>query len=153
MGRARCWLAVALAFLIQRLLVWLPVWGVYPLLLPPLVCLLAMEEGPDRGAECGLLGGVLCWMAGASLWLPPLWALLGAAAGKLFPLPGGFWGKWLRLLPLLAGMEASIVLFHWLTGDPLMAALRVAWPEGMLSAACFPVAAGLVKLVSVRRKA
>ena len=146
MGRARCWLAVTLAFLCQRLLlVYLTVWGVCPLLLPPLVCLLGMEEGPERGAECGFLGGIFSWFAGGSLWGLPLLALLGGAAGKWFPLPGGFWGKWLRVLLLVVGMEGLLVLCHGLAGEPILAALRVAWPEGLLSAACYPLAALLVR--------
>lgn len=150
MGRTKCALAVALAFLLQRLLlVYLAVWGVCPLVLPPLICWLGMEEGPERGAECGFFGGILAWFAGCSLWYLPLLTLLGGVAGKVFPIPGGFWGKWARTLLLLVGMEGLLILGHTLTGGGLLAALRIAWPEGLLSAASFPLAAGLVKLSSL----
>ena len=48
MGRLRLYLITALAFLLEVLvLLWFPVAGVRPRVLPPLVCLVGVEQGPD----------------------------------------------------------------------------------------------------------
>lgn len=152
MERARCYLAVVLAFLVQRcLLVHLWFFGVFPLVLPVLLCLLGMLHGPDRGAECGLFGGVLCLLAGCSPWVLVLYPLVGGVSGAVFHNSVGFWGKWLRTVPVLAGMEVLLVLGHWMAGDKLMAALRIAGPEFLLALACYPLTALIWKVVSLRR--
>ncbi len=148
MERVRCCLAVCLAFLLQRcLLSQGTLWGTVPLLLPPLLCFLGMTQGADRGAACGLLGGLLCLLSGTSPWMLALYPLVGGISGAVFHNAQGFWGKWLRAVPLLAGMEAALVLGHWMAGDRLAAALRVAWPELLLALASYPLAALLGKLV------
>ena len=152
MERARCYLAVFLAFLLQRcLLVQVEVLGVYPLVLPALLCLLGMVQGPDRGAECGLFGGILCWLAGCSPWVLALYPLVGGVSGAVFHHFGGFWGKWLRTAPVLAGMEVLLILGHWMAGNRLTAALPVAGAEFLLALACCPLAALIWKVASLRR--
>ena len=60
MGRLRLYLITALAFLLEVLvLLWFPVAGVRPRVLPPLACLAGVEPGPDRGAAWGCVGGIL----------------------------------------------------------------------------------------------
>lgn len=152
MERARCYLTVVLAFLLQRcLLVQVEVLGVYPLVLPALLCLLGMIHGPDRGAECGLFGGVLCLLAGCSPWVLVLYPLVGGVSGAVFHNLEGFWGKWLGTVPVLTGMEGLLILGHWMAGDRLTAALPVAGPEFLLALACYPLAALIGKVVSLGR--
>ena len=103
MGRLRLYLITALAFLLEVLvLLWFPVAGVRPRVLPPLVCLVGVEQGPDRGAECGFFGGILCYLAGATPWQMALLALLGGLSGVIFHKASSFWGKWLTCLAALA---------------------------------------------------
>ena len=152
MERVRCCLAVLLAYLVQRcLLVQVEVLGVVPLLLPPLLCLLGMAPGPDRGAGCGLFGGLLCLLAGCSPWILALYPLIGGISGAAFHNSQGFWGTWLRTVPVLAGMEVLLVLGHWMAGNRFPAALAVAWPELLLALACYPLAAGIGKAASLGR--
>lgn len=139
------WLAVILAFLIQRCL---PVL----LVLPPLLCLMGMEQGPQKGAECGLLGGFLCLLAGCSPWILALYPLIGGISGAVFHNSGGFWGKWLRTVPVLMGAEALLVLGHWVAGASLPAALSVAWPEFWMALACYPLAAVIGRMGKPRRQ-
>lgn len=102
MGRLRLYLITALAFLLEVLvLLWFPVAGVRPRVLPPLVCLVGVEQGPDRGAECGFFGGILCYLAGATPWQMALLALLGGCPGSFStkPVPFGesgspVWPRW-----------------------------------------------------------
>lgn len=76
MGKCRLVLVTALAFLLEAwVLVWFPLWGVRPRLLPALAGLVGTEEGPERGAACGLLGGVFSTLAGASPFQMALLAL------------------------------------------------------------------------------
>ena len=141
-----------LAYLVQRcLLVQVEVLGVVPLLLPPLLCLLGMAQGPDRGAGCGLFGGLLCLLAGCSPWILALYPLIGGISGAAFHNSQGFWGTWLRTVPVLAGMEVLLVLGHWMAGNRFPAALAVAWPELLLALACYPLAAGIGKAASLGR--
>ena len=130
MGRLRLYLITALAFLLEVLvLLWFPVAGVRPRVLPPLVCLVGVEQGPDRGAECGFFGGILCYLSGV-----------------IFHKASSFWGKWLTCLAALAGLEVLLVLGHCLAGASVFAGLRIAGPELLLSAACFPLAVLLTRL-------
>ena len=158
MGRLRLYLITArvegstytdepLAFLLEVLvLLWFPVAGVRPRVLPPLVCLVGVEQGPDRGAECGFFGGILCYLAGATPWQMALLALLGGLSGVIFHKASSFWGKWLTCLAALAGLEVLLVLGHCLAGASVFAGLRIAGPELLLSAACFPLAVLLTRL-------
>ena len=78
MGTRRLVLVTGLACLVEALvLVWFPVFGVRPRLLPPLAALVGTEHGPERGASCGLLGGVFSTLAGASPFQMALLALAG----------------------------------------------------------------------------
>lgn len=152
MERVRCALAVVLAFLVQRcLLVQVEILGVYPVVLPALLCLLGMAHGPDRGAVCGLFGGFLGLLAGCSPWVLALYPLVGGVSGAVFHNSSGFWGKWLRTVPVLVGMEVLLVLGHWMAGNRFPAALAVAWPEFLLALACFPLAAVIGKAASPGR--
>ncbi len=152
MERVRCCLAVLLAFLVQRcLLVQVEVLGAVPLLLPSLLCLLGMAQGPDRGAVCGLFGGLLCLLAGCSPWVLALYPLVGGISGAVFHNSQEFWGTWLRTVPVLAGMEVLLVLGHWMAGNRFAAALAVAWPELLLALACYPLAALIGKAASLGR--
>mgnify|MGYP000958903260 CR=1 FL=1 len=112
----------------------------------PLVCLVGVEQGPDRGAECGFFGGILCYLAGATPWQMALLALLGGLSGVIFHKASSFWGKWLTCLAALAGLEVLLVLGHCLAGASVFAGLRIAGPELLLSAACFPLAVLLTRL-------
>ncbi|MFQ9411583.1 MAG: hypothetical protein ACLR1T_11715 [Evtepia gabavorous] len=91
MGRLRLCLITALAFLLEVLvLLWFPVAGVRPRVLPPLVCLVGVEQGPDRGAECGFLGEFFAiWPAPPPGRWPcwPYWGLSGVISTK--PVPFG----------------------------------------------------------------
>lgn len=117
-----------------------------PVLLLPLVCLLGMHHGPQIGTECGMFAGVLGWVGGISPWFLLIYPLLGGLAGKVFPKVGGFWGNWLRLLPLLAVGEGTLLLVHGPEGWP------VAWREGLLALACYPLAAGLARISGPGRR-
>ena len=93
MGRLRLYLITALAFLLEVLvLLWFPVAGVRPRVLPPLACLGGVEQGPDRGAECGFFGGILCYLAGATPWQMALLARLGGRSGVSFHKASCWWG-------------------------------------------------------------
>ena len=106
MGRLRLYLITALAFLLEVLvLLWFPVAGVRPRVLPPLVCLVV-----------------------------------------IFHKASSLWGKWLTCLAALAGLEVLLVLGHCLAGASVFAGLRIAGPELLLSAACFPLAVLLTRL-------
>ena len=147
MTRRRLLLVTAAAFLVDALvLVWLPLAGVRARVLPTLVFLVGAEQGPDRGAGCGLLAGGLCFLAGASPWQMALLTLLGAAAGGFFPRAAAFWGKWLTCLLPLAALEGLLALGHWVAGQALLGALSLAGREFLLSAACFPLAFLLLHL-------
>lgn len=141
MGTRRLVLVTGLAFLVEALvLVWFPVFGVRPRLLPPLAALVGTEHGPERGAACGLLGGVFSTLAGASPFQMALLALAGGISGILFHKAASFWGKWLACLGILTGMEVLLALGHGLAGASLLAALGLAGRELLPSAACFPLA-------------
>ena len=122
MGTRRLVLVTGLAFLVEALvLVWFPVFGVRPRLLPPLAALVGTEHGPERGAACGLLGGVFSTLAGASPFQMALLALAGGISGILFHKAASFWGKWLACLGILTGMEVLLALGHGLAGASLLA--------------------------------
>ena len=124
MGTRRLVLVTGLAFLVEALvLVWFPVFGVRPRLLPPLAALVGTEHGPERGAACGLLGGVFSTLTGASPFQMALLALAGGISGVLFHKAASFWGKWLACLGILTGMEVLLALGHGLAGASLLAAL------------------------------
>ena len=134
MGTRRLVLVTGLAFLVEALvLVWFPVFGVRPRLLPPLAALVGTEHGPERGAACGLLGGVFSTLAGASPFQMALLALAGGISGILFHKAASFWGKWLACLGILTGMEVLLALGHGLAGASLLAA--VAFGAGLYLAA------------------
>lgn len=68
MGTRRLVLVTGLACLVEALvLVWFPVFGVRPRLLPPLAALVGTEHGPERGPP------VDCWGEFFPPWqgLPP----------------------------------------------------------------------------------
>ena len=141
MGTRRLVLVTGLACLVEALvLVWFPVFGVRPRLLPPLAALVGTEHGPERGAACGLLGGVFSTLTGASPFQMALLALVGGISGVLFHKAASFWGKWLACLGILTGMEVLLALGHGLAGASLLAALGLAGRELLPSAACFPLA-------------
>lgn len=144
MVRLRLAGVVALALLVQRAL-FLGAGGTVPVLLS-LVILVGLHHGPQIGAECGMFAGALGWLVGVSPWFLVIYPLLGGLAGKVFPKPGGFWGNWLRLLPLLAAGEGMLVLIHGPAGWP------VAWREGLAALACYPLAAGLARLAGRGRR-
>lgn len=149
MGTRRLVLVTGLAFLVEALvLVWFPLFGVRPRLLPPLAALVGTEHGPERGAACGLLGGLFSTLAGASPFQMALLALAGGISGVLFHKAASFWGKWLANLGILTGMEALLVLGHALAGAGLLAPLAIAGPELLLAGAGFPV----VYLLTRRRR-
>lgn len=149
MGKCRLVLVTALAFLLEAwVLVWFPLWGVRPRLLPALAGLVGAEEGPAWGAACGLLGGVLSTLAGVSPFQMALLTLAGGLSGVVFHQTASFWGKWLANLGILTGMEALLVLGHALAGAGLLAPLAIAGPELLLAGAGFPV----VYLLTRRRR-
>lgn len=149
MGRVRLYLALGLCVLLQSLvLIRFPVWGIFPVLLPGLVCLVGIGQGADRGAECGLLGGLFLFLTGTSPGQIALLALLGGLSGVVFHKPVGFWGSWLCCLPALAGYEGLLVLGHWLMGAGWLPPLRIAGPEFLLAAAGIPLVWGILWLVS-----
>lgn len=155
MGRPRLYLATTLAFLVEwALLTHFPLLGVYPRVLPALMYLVAMEAGPDRGAECGLFAGILCYVTGGTPWQMALFTLLGGLSGALFHKTEGFWGTWLLCLPALAGWEGLQLLGHCLGSVTLAAGLQIAGVELGLAVLCFPVAALLVwgQVPRVRRR-
>ena len=79
-------------------------------------------------------------------WQMALLALLGGLSGVIFHKASSFWGKWLTCLAALAGLEVLLVLGHCLAGASVFAGLRIAGPELLLSAACFPLAVLLTRL-------
>lgn len=122
--------AVVLAWLLDGLvLVHVPVCGVCARLLPGVVYLAGVESGPEVGAKCGLLGGGLLWVCGASASQMAILALLGGIAGEVIHKSASHWGKWLGSLPLLAGAEGLVLGVHWLGSVPLAQGLWLAGPE------------------------
>ncbi|MFR4756773.1 MAG: hypothetical protein ACLT9P_00530 [Evtepia gabavorous] len=75
----------------------------------------------------------------------PCLALLGLSGGH-FHKASSFWGKWLTCLAALAGLESLLVLGHCLAGASRIRGARIAGPELLLSAACFPLAVLLTRL-------
>lgn len=71
---------------------------------------------------------------------------IGGLSGVIFHKASSFWGKWLTCLAALAGLEVLLVLGHCLAGASVFAGLRIAGPELLLSAACFPLAVLLTRL-------
>lgn len=124
MGRLRLYLITALAFLLEVLvLLWFPVAGVRPRVLPPLVCLVGVEQGPDRGAECGFFGGILCYLGRRHPLADGPAGPIGGLSGVIFHKASSFWGKWLTCLAALAGLEVLLVL-------------GTAWPGPLYSRGC-----------------
>lgn len=76
----------------------------------------------------------------------PCWPYWGGLSGVIFHKASSFWGKWLTCLAALAGLEVLLVLGHCLAGASVFAGLRIAGPELLLSAACFPLAVLLTRL-------
>ena len=152
MGRLRPYAPAALAALLQVLLVSrLRLLGLCPPLVPAAVFLSGTEEGADRGAAGGLLAGTILFLAGGSPWVLALYAALGGLAGAWTASPAGFFGLWLRFVPLAAAMEALLVLVHWPARTALAAAWTIAGPELALTVLCFPPAALLTGLFRQRR--
>lgn len=146
MGRPRLYLATGLAFLVEwGVLTHVTLLGVHPRLLPALVYLVGVSAGADRGAECGLFAGALCYLTGGTPWQMALFTLLGGISGAVFHRMEGFWGKWLLCLPALAGWEGLQLLGHCLGGVGLTAGLRLAGAEFLLAVVCFPAAALLLR--------
>ena len=65
--------------------------------------------------------------------------------------PAGFFGLWLRFVPLAAAMEGLLVALHWPARSALAAAWAIAGPELALTLLCFPLAALLPGLFRRRR--
>ena len=152
MARLRPYAPAVLAALLQILLVSrLRLLGLCPPLVPAAVFLSGAEEGADRGAAAGLLAGSLLFLAGGSPWSMALYAALGGLAGAWVRARAGFFGLWLRFLPLAAAMEGLLVLVHWPARSALAAAWSIAGPELALTLLCFPPAALLPGLFRRRR--
>ena len=124
-------LAVAAAALLARTL-WSPI-------LPNLVCLLGLFHGGERGAKCGLLGGIFGCFLGFSPWMIPCLTLLGGIPGIVFHNFSHFWGNWFRAIPLLAGYCLLPALGHWLTGEELVPCLTLAGQELLRTALTLPL--------------
>ena len=152
MARLRPYAPAALAAVLQVLLVSrLRLLGLCPPLVPAAVFLSGTEEGADRGAAAGLLAGTLLFLAGGSPWSMALYAALGGLAGAWVRSGAGFFGLWMRFVPLAAAMEALLVLVHWPARSALAAAWAIAGPELALTLLCFPAAALLPGLFRRRR--
>ena len=152
MARLRPYAPAVLAAFLQVLLVSrLRLLGLCPPLVPAAVFLSGAEEGADRGAAAGLLAGTLLFLAGGSPWSMGLYAALGGLAGVWVRSGAGFFGLWLRFLPLAAAMETLLVLVHWPARTALRAAWAIAGPELALTLLCFPAAALLPGLFRRRR--
>ena len=152
MARLRPYAPAALAAFLQVLLVSrLRLLGLCPPLVPAAVFLSGAEEGADRGAAAGLLAGTILFLAGGSPWSMGLYAALGGLAGVWVRSEAGFFGLWLRFVPLAAAMEALLVLVHWPARSALAAAWAIAGPELALTLLCFPAAALLPGLFRRRR--
>jgi len=152
MARLRPYAPAVTAVLLQVfLLSRLRLWGLCPPLVPAAVFLTGAEEGGDRGAAAGLLAGALLFLAGGSPWSLALYAALGGLAGAWVTAAGGFFGLWIRFLPLAAAMEGLLVLVHWPARSALAAAWALAGPELALTVLCFPAAALLPGLFRRRR--
>mgnify|MGYP002604977570 CR=1 FL=1 len=138
MGRLRLYLITALAFLLEDASITETISPYYMGRIVDFPQFIAAYpfKGPDRGAECGFFGGILCYLAGATPWQMALLALLGGLSGVIFHKASSFWGKWLTCLAALAGLEVLLVLGHCLAGASVFAGLRIAGPELLLSAAC-----------------
>ena len=80
-----------------------------------------------------------------------LYAALGGLAGAWATARAGFFGLWLRFLPLAAALEGLVAATHWPARDALAAAGAIAGPEFVLMALCFPPAALLPGLFRRRR--
>lgn len=150
-------LSWALTLLLAAFLQWgilrcVQVWGVSPQVFPPLLCLLGMTLGGEKGTLCGLLCGSFLYLAGGSPVFLAVFPLLGGLSGECFHHSGTFCGYWLRILPLLAGMELLLVLFHRLTGGSFPAAFAIAGAEFVLSALCFPAVWLLARLTGCLKR-
>lgn len=139
--------AVLQIFLLSRL----RLLGLCPPLVPAAVFLSGTEGGADRGAAAGLLAGGVLFLAGGSPWTMALFAALGGLAGAWVTAWAGFFGLWLRFIPLAAAMEGGLVLVHWPARSALEAAWTIAGPELLLTVLCFPAAALLLGLFRSRR--
>ena len=125
MGRLRPYAPAALAAVLQIVLFSrLRLWGLCPPLVPGAVFL---------------------------PWVLALYAALGGLAGAWTASPAGFFGLWLRFVPLAAAMEGLLVALHWPARSALAAAWAIAGPELALTLLCFPLAALLPGLFRRRR--
>ena len=124
-------LAVAVATLLARTL-WAPV-------LPAVVCLLGRFHGGERGATCGLLGGIFGLFLGISPWMIPCLTLLGGISGTVFHNSHHFWGNWFRSVLILAGYCLLPALGHWFTGEALVPCLALAGQELLRTALTLPL--------------
>lgn len=153
MSRTRCFVAVGLCVLLERL--WpsaLTLGGAAPPLLPGLLCLLGGKVGSERGAECGVFAGGLCVLTGGSVGLLPLWTLLGGLSGRFCPPCGGIGRRWLCCLPLIALSALLEALGHWLFGAIALApALTLASLQTALAIVLLPLAALLQTLCALTR--
>lgn len=140
--------ALVQVFLLSRL----RLLGLCPPLAPAAVFLTGAEHGGDRGAAGGLLAGTVLFLAGGSPWSMALYAALGGVAGAWVRTGGGFFGLWLRFLPLAVGLEGLRVAVHWPARSALAAAWAIALPELCLTLLAFPAAALLVGLFRRRRE-
>lgn len=137
------WLIYTLAlfpvwFLETAVLRRLPVFGVFPMLLPLAAVAVAVLEGAVAGAGFGLVTGLLChtvyYGTGGSMILGV--ALLGACAGMVsqYGLLQNFWGYLLCCTGAVSALDLLRVIWRLLAGvAPLNVLLRVAVPEALWS--------------------
>lgn len=116
----------------------IPMFGVFPVLLPLTAIAVAVLEGSTAGAWFGLAAGVLCdvmyYGTGGSMTIGL--ALAGAAAGLVtqYALRQNFWGFLLCSAGALAALDFFRVLRRLFAGmAPLAPLLRVAVPEVLWS--------------------
>ncbi|NCB62176.1 MAG: rod shape-determining protein MreD [Clostridia bacterium] len=154
------WLMYLLAllpvwFLETALLRRVPVFGVFPMLLPFAVVAVAVLEGAVSGAAFGLAVGILCDVAyygtGGSMTIGL--ALVGAATGLMtqYALRQNFWGFLLCSCGALTALDTLRVLRRLLGGmAPLVPLLRVAVPEVLWSLVFAPAVYILFRFVRRR---
>ena len=98
------------------------VFGLTPPLLPGLIYGIGALYGPQYGASCGFLGGLLLGLSGSGPELLPLLTLLGGISGEVIHNTYGKWGSLFAGLPVLALYETVLALGHGLTGAGFWAA-------------------------------
>jgi cell shape-determining protein MreD len=122
----------------------LPVWGVFPVLLPLAAAAVAALEGAVAGAGFGLAVGILCDAVyyGQAGGMTAGLALAGAAVGLVsqYGLRQNYWGFLLCSGGVLAALNLFRVLSRLLDGTAsLLPLLKVAVPETLWSLVFTPV--------------